>query len=86
MARAAQAAEFPAGAIFVSFRRLRLLPCPLTVRATGMVIGDIGFRGPPDAAGIVEIGYSVVAGRRRRGYATEADEGVSVKIMLTESR
>jgi len=41
-------------------------------RATETVIGDIGFRGPPDADGIVEIGYSVVPARRRRGYATES--------------
>ena len=41
-------------------------------RATDMVIGDIGFRGPPDADGTVEIGYSVVPARRRRGYATES--------------
>lgn len=36
------------------------------------VIGDIGFLGPPDDTGSVEIGYSVILDRRRRGYATEA--------------
>ena len=41
-------------------------------RATGTVVGDIGFHGPPDAAGRVEIGYSVVPVRHGRGYATEA--------------
>jgi [ribosomal protein S5]-alanine N-acetyltransferase len=41
-------------------------------RESGSVVGDIGFHAPPDEAGTVELGYSVVPGRRRRGYATEA--------------
>lgn len=41
-------------------------------RETGTVIGDIGFLGPPGADSTIEIGYSVIPDRRRRGYATEA--------------
>lgn len=36
------------------------------------LIGNGGFKGPPDDHDIVEIGYSVVPERRRRGLATEA--------------
>lgn len=36
------------------------------------VIGSVGFHGPPDASGQVEIGYHVEPGFRRRGFATEA--------------
>ena len=40
--------------------------------ASRTVVGDIGFKGPPDGAGTIEIGYSVNPDRRRHGYATEA--------------
>ncbi|MGH9888963.1 MAG: GNAT family N-acetyltransferase, partial [bacterium] len=41
-------------------------------RSSDTVVGDVGFHGPPDAMGTVEIGYSIVPSRRARGYATEA--------------
>lgn len=36
-----------------------------------IVIGDMGFKGGPDAAGAVEIGYSIIPAYRNQGYATE---------------
>ena len=36
------------------------------------VIGTAGFKGPPDANGMVEIAYGIVPGFEGRGYATEA--------------
>src|SRR5215212_9679889 len=36
------------------------------------VIGTIGFHGPPDELGRLEIGYSVQAAYRRQGFAREA--------------
>jgi [ribosomal protein S5]-alanine N-acetyltransferase len=41
-------------------------------RATGLVVGGIGFAGPPSVAGDVELGYGIVPSRQGRGYATEA--------------
>lgn len=40
-------------------------------RADKVIIGDMGFIGGPDAAGVVEIGYSIIPEYRNRGYATE---------------
>jgi len=35
-------------------------------------VAEVGFHGPPDDDGWVEIGYRVVTGYRRRGFAEEA--------------
>jgi ribosomal-protein-alanine N-acetyltransferase len=37
-----------------------------------LLIGDGGFKGPPDTDGMAEIGYSVLRSQRNQGYATEA--------------
>lgn len=42
--------------------------------AGGRLVGFCGFKGPPGASGLVEIGYSVAAPYQRRGYATAAVE------------
>ncbi|NGN70186.1 GNAT family N-acetyltransferase [Streptomyces sp. A7024] len=35
----------------------------------GRVVGHAGFHGPPDEAGMVEIGYAIAPDFRRQGYA-----------------
>ena len=39
---------------------------------TKRVVGSIGFHGPPDEQGRLEVGYSVDPPFRRRGYARES--------------
>ena len=45
-------------------------------RGAGLAIGCGGYKGPPDAEGTVEIGYSIVPEYRRRGFAAEATMGL----------
>ncbi len=40
--------------------------------ADGLAIGSVGFHGPPDTDGLVEIGYDLVPQARGFGLATEA--------------
>lgn len=44
------------------------------VIGAGELVGTAGFKGPPDVTGKVEIGYSIIAARRRRGFASGAVE------------
>ena len=48
----------------------------LKTKDAPVLIGAGGFNTPPDAAGRVEIGYSVLEAHRRKGYAHEAVEGL----------
>lgn len=36
------------------------------------LVGSAGYKGPPDAQGMVEVGYSIIWGYHRRGIATAA--------------
>ncbi|OIQ92044.1 acetyltransferase (GNAT) family protein [mine drainage metagenome] len=49
--------------------------------ATAEVVGHAGFHGPPDAQGMVEVGYSVDPRLRRRGYAR-----AMLRALIAEAR
>ena len=44
----------------------------IIVTKQGVVVGDIGFHGPPDPAHSVTVGYGLAPSARGHGYATEA--------------
>ncbi len=46
----------------------------VVLKERGLVIGTVGFGGPPDESGMVEISYAIVPAFERQGYATEAAE------------
>jgi RimJ/RimL family protein N-acetyltransferase len=46
------------------------------LKGTRQVIGRAGFHRPPDAEGVVEIGYSVAPRFRRQGFAVEMAQGL----------
>ena len=48
----------------------------LVHRVTNVRVGTGGFKGPPDADGMVEIAYGVAPEHQGRGYATEAAEAL----------
>jgi [ribosomal protein S5]-alanine N-acetyltransferase len=53
-------------------------------RARGGV-GSCGFKGPPDADGVVEIAYGIEPEHRGRGYATEA-AGALARLAFGDER
>lgn len=59
-----------AGQIAADPQSARWIARAAVAEPDGIVVGHAGFHGPPDAAGMVEIAYSVDPAYRRRGYAT----------------
>ena len=58
---------------FIVWGTRLVFPVTLDIdEARGPVLAEVGFHGPPDSDGWVEIGYRVVAAHRRRGLAEEA--------------
>ena len=45
---------------------------------TGAAVGTAGFKGPPNADGVVEIAYGIDAEHRGKGYAAEAAQAITV--------
>lgn len=62
--RAAQVADDPASAAWITRAILDA--------DRGLAVGRAGFHGPPDAAGMVEVGYAIDPAFRRQGYARAA--------------
>jgi ribosomal-protein-alanine N-acetyltransferase len=58
--------------------RLLVLPGKHARSGVPLVIGEAGFKGLPDSAGVVEIGYGVATSHRARGYASEAVSALCV--------
>ena len=41
-------------------------------KSTKSIVGDVGFKGPPNEIGVVDIGYGIIPSFRGKHYATEA--------------
>ena len=54
----------------------RFGPYKLIERASGLLIGGVGFMGPPGPDGAVELGHGIAPEWRNRGVATEAVRGL----------
>ncbi|WP_329143225.1 MULTISPECIES: GNAT family N-acetyltransferase [unclassified Streptomyces] len=72
-------AETTSGAAGMAVRAAAAGPCRpgwgvfvLTDAVAGTALGSIGFHGPPDDEGFVEIGYDLSPSARGAGWATEA--------------
>ncbi|MEV6331694.1 GNAT family N-acetyltransferase [Streptomyces sp. NPDC051909] len=56
-------------------------PYQIRLLEDGSVVGGGGFHGPPDAAGVVTVGYGLIPAARGHGYASEA-----LRALITRAR
>jgi [ribosomal protein S5]-alanine N-acetyltransferase len=54
-------------------------------KARGLVIGSVGFKGPPDGEGVAELAYGIVPSFQGQGHATEAAQG-AIAWALADNR
>lgn len=52
-------------------------------KSTNTIVAELGFKGPPDRNGDIEIGYGTMPDHRKKGYMTDA---VSAMIEWASSR
>lgn len=46
-------------------------------KKTGIIVAELGFKGPPDQNAAVEIGYGTMPGKEGKGFMTEAVAGLN---------
>ena len=63
--------------IIDKFPNAWLLSTTWLITANGEVVGEAGFKGPPDRNDAIEIGYSMRENFRNRGYMTEAVDALT---------
>lgn len=51
-------------------------PWVIVLQEEHRIIGDIGFKGHPDENGTIEIGFSIIASERQKGYCYEAADAL----------
>lgn len=81
-----------AGCLAHPFEWMWFTDWDILLRETGEVLGGAGFKGPPDEQGRVEVGYGIAEKHRRKGYMSEALEGLCrwafaqerVRLILSE--
>ena len=57
----------------------------MLLRDDAVIVGQCGFKGPPNSDGMVEIAYCVEEDWRGNGYATEAAEALTIHAFNHDS-